>query len=51
MQDYLELKNEEGRMNTPSVAEGNWTWRINPRYKTEKLIKKATAAVKSSKRA
>ena len=37
MQDYLELSNAEGRMNTPSTAEGNWGWRINPKYDTEKL--------------
>ncbi len=37
MQDYLGLSNEEGRMNTPSTASGNWTWRISTRYNTEKL--------------
>ncbi len=37
MQDYLLLPNEEGRMNTPSTAFGNWTWRINPSYNTPKL--------------
>ena len=26
-QDWLELTNDQGRMNTPSTAEGNWTWR------------------------
>lgn len=40
MQDYLELTNDEGRMNTPSVAEGNWTWRVSPRYRTATLIEK-----------
>ena len=40
MQDYMELTNAEGRMNTPSVAEGNWTWRISPRYRTRALIEK-----------
>ena len=40
MQDYLELTNEEGRMNTPAVATGNWNWRLSPRYKTKTLIKK-----------
>ncbi len=40
MQDYLELTNDEGRMNTPSVAEGNWTWRISPRYRTARLTEK-----------
>lgn len=28
LQDWLGLTNEEGRMNTPSVPYGNWTWRI-----------------------
>jgi 4-alpha-glucanotransferase len=37
MQDYLELSNEEGRMNTPATATGNWAWRISPRYNTAKL--------------
>ena len=40
MQDYLELENEEGRMNTPSVAEGNWIWRIDKNYQTNELINK-----------
>lgn len=43
MQDYLELSNEEGRMNTPSTAAGNWTWRISPRYNTASLRKKILA--------
>ncbi len=37
LQDYLELSNEEGRMNVPSKAEGNWTWRVSPDYATEEL--------------
>ncbi len=40
MQDYLELTNEEGRMNVPSMAAGNWSWRIGFDYNTEKLTKK-----------
>ena len=40
MQDYLELTNEEGRMNTPSVPEGNWTWRLSRRYRTKTLTEK-----------
>ncbi len=40
MQDYLELSNEEGRMNTPATASGNWTWRISPRYNTPSLRSK-----------
>ena len=37
LQDYLDLSNEEGRMNIPATAAGNWSWRVNPRYNTEKL--------------
>ena len=37
MQDYLELTNAKGRMNTPSVAEGNWQWRVPENYATEEL--------------
>ncbi len=40
MQDYLELTNEEGRMNVPSKPYGNWGWRIDPAYDTEKLRRK-----------
>lgn len=50
MQDYLELTNKEGRMNTPSVAEGNWCWRISPRYATEKLKNKIVSLTLESKR-
>ena len=37
IQDYLELTNDEGRMNTPAVAEGNWNWRLSARYRTASL--------------
>ena len=40
MQDFLELTNEQGRMNTPAVADGNWNWRLSSRYRTESLINK-----------
>ena len=50
MQVYLELTNEEGRMNVPAVAAGNWTWRISPRYATSKRIEKIAALAKSTKR-
>lgn len=40
MQDYLELTNEQGRMNIPSVAQGNWSWRLDADYATEELIQK-----------
>ncbi len=38
MQDYLGLTSEEGRMNVPSVASGNWTWRVSPDYATHDLV-------------
>ena len=50
MQDYLGLTNAEGRMNTPSTSEGNWTWRLSPRYNTATLRKKITAVIKRTKR-
>ena len=50
MQDYLELSNEEGRMNTPSTPSGNWSWRINPRYNTAKLREKIFNLTKKTKR-
>ncbi len=40
MQDYLELTNEEGRMNTPSTASGNWGWRMSADYNTAELREK-----------
>ena len=40
LQDYLELTNEQGRMNIPSVAQGNWSWRLDADYATEELIHK-----------
>ena len=40
LQDYLELTNEEGRMNTPSTAEGNWVWRVNKEDINDKLVDK-----------
>ena len=40
IQDFLELENGEGRMNTPSVADGNRTFRLNERYRTASLIKR-----------
>ncbi len=50
LQDYLELTNDKGRMNIPSVADGNWTWRVNPRYATEKLKAKILQVTKAGKR-
>lgn len=37
MQDYLQLTNEQGRMNEPATAVGNWGWRLSPGYNTAKL--------------
>ena len=51
MQDYLELSNEQGRMNTPSVAEGNWCWRVSPRYATAALKEKILSMATRTKRA
>ena len=40
MQDYLELTNEQGRMNIPSVAQGNWSWRLDGNEITDELVEK-----------
>jgi 4-alpha-glucanotransferase len=40
IQDYLDLTNEQGRMNTPAVADGNWNYRLSARYNTPALVKK-----------
>lgn len=50
MQDYLELSNEEGRMNTPATSEGNWTWRIDPHYNTAELCAKIRALAEKTGR-
>ena len=39
MQDYLELTNAKGRMNTPSIAEGNWQWRLDKKAVNNKDLK------------
>ncbi len=39
IQDYMRLKNPEGRINTPGKAEGNWVWRLKKSYDTETLRK------------
>ncbi len=49
MQDWLEL-GDEARMNRPSIASGNWTWRVSPRYATSALKNKILSATKASKR-
>jgi 4-alpha-glucanotransferase len=36
--DYLCLK-EEGRINTPGTAQGNWTWRLRPNFLSSDLAR------------
>ncbi len=50
MQDYLLLTNEAGRMNTPSIASGNWQWRLKKNYFRKPLVEKIYAFAKSGKR-
>ena len=50
LQDYLDLSNEEGRMNIPATAAGNWSWRVSPRYDTEKLRRKILALTVKTRR-
>ena len=38
-------------MNTPATAEGNWAWRISPRYNTAKLRANMLALVEKTGRA
>ncbi len=50
MQDYLQLTNEQGRMNVPSVPQGNWTWRVSNRYRTQALKDKILDVTLRTKR-
>ena len=50
LQDYLNLSNEEGRMNIPATAQGNWAWRVSSRYNTPQLRKKVLALTTETKR-
>ena len=38
--DYLMLSNEEGRINIPSIPNGNWTFKLNNKYITNSLRNK-----------
>ena len=40
LQDWLLLTNEKGRMNTPSVAQGNWVWRAPKTYDAPDIIER-----------
>ncbi|MBR2650245.1 MAG: 4-alpha-glucanotransferase [Clostridia bacterium] len=50
IQDYLELTNAKGRMNTPSVPYGNWAYRLPRDYDTEKLRRNISEQAKNSGR-
>ncbi len=50
IQDYLELENKDGRMNTPSVAEGNWCYRLSPKYRTDHLVKRIKHLIQKTNR-
>ncbi len=50
MQDYLHLNDEAGRMNVPSVATNNWTWRASPRYATKALCERVRMLCESGGR-
>ena len=48
-QDVLGL-GSEGRMNTPGVRYGNWTWRLEPGQLTEELAERLRGATETSRR-
>lgn len=50
IQDYMEL-GSDARMNTPSVPDGNWQWRISPRYDTPRLRERISSVTLNSARA
>ncbi len=50
LQDYLELTNDQGRMNVPSKPDGNWTWRVKSNYATDRLAEKILTVTKTGKR-
>lgn len=50
MQDYLELDNENGRMNIPSTSQGNWSWRLNADYATPALKRKISRVTRRNNR-
>lgn len=50
MQDYLELDNESGRMNVPSTAQGNWSWRLKTDYATPALKRRISRVTRENNR-
>ena len=51
IQDYMELNNEKGRINTPSKAEGNWCYRLSSRYNKCGLAEKIKSITHRTHRA
>ena len=50
IQDYLELDNENGRMNIPSTSQGNWGWRLPADYATPALKRKISRVTRENNR-
>lgn len=50
IQDYLELDNETGRMNVPSTAQGNWSWRLEKNYASPALQRKISRLTRENHR-
>ena len=50
IQDYMGMTSEKGRINTPSTAEGNWTFRLKPDYATDSLKSKIQKMLKETNR-
>lgn len=50
IQDYLELDNENGRMNIPSTVQGNWSWRLGSGYATAELKRRITNVTRENHR-
>ena len=51
MQDWQGLTNDEGRMNVPAVADGNWNWRIRRGWRTKCLTRRVREMLVKTKRA
>ncbi len=50
MQDYLELSDEEARMNVPSKASGNWVFRVSPDYNNAALKRRIRTVTQKANR-
>jgi 4-alpha-glucanotransferase len=49
MQDFLEL-GTAARMNYPSIAEGNWDWRLPPDALSAELARRIAAVNEAARR-